>query len=432
MLAAAALVRAPLAGGGFGSDPDSWRNVVAALHSLDAGRYIPSRVPGFPVFEALLAGLAPFGPYATNSLAIVAGLACIVLFARLLESYRVPAPVWPLIGFAFAPPLAVEAAQTMDYAFGLAFFLAAWLAVKRGHPLLAGLMLAAATGCRPTYALAHLAFLARFAVFRAPFGRWLRYFAGAVPLTILLFLPVLLAPEARDLERHLTRHVTQAHVTPENAQALARHALRFLLGSFGGPLLVLGLIAAAWVRWRRPKGAHASPIERAAEGAFAAALGIGIGGFWLLIPYSAAYLLPLLPLLLVGIARTLPVPATAAVMLAIALETVGGFQYRPPRLVPGALAVEFGMRRDGLEATRALVASAPGDSAVRVVGREAVHRLLVLDRSLERLEPAWAPFEAPGVALRARSGRLAYAASLTPAQRDSLERAGWRVERVAP
>lgn len=426
------LVRVPLLGGGFGSDPDAWRNAVAALHSLEAGRYVPSRVPGFPLFEGLLVALVRFGPIATNGAAIAAGLACIVLFARLLAEYRVASPGWVLAAFAFGPPLAVESVQTMDLAFGLAFFLGGWLAAKRGHPLLAGVLVALATGCRPTYALAHLAFLARLAAFRAPPERWLRYVAGAVPLTIALFVPVAIAPEARHLEQHLARHVARAHVSASNALPLARHAARFLFGSVGTPLVALGAVVIA-IRWLRRRAARAAaPLEQAAERAFGWALAAGIGGFWLLIPYSAAYLLPLVPVVLIALARSLPRPLGVATMVAIGLQTFAGLQYRPPALVPGALATEMAARESQSAGIRELLASAPEAPTVYVVGREAVLRLLVTEPRLERRPAAWEPFEGPGVALVDRSRRVAYAASLTAGERDSLEGAGWRVEGIAP
>jgi hypothetical protein len=334
-----------------------------------------------------------------------------------------------LAAFAFAPPLAVEATQTMDYAFGLAFFLAAWLAAKRGHPLTAGILMALATGCRPTYALVHLAFFARFAVFRAPLERWIRYLAGAVPLTIALFVPVLLAPEARQMEQHLARHVSTGHVTPATAPALVRHAALFLFGSWGTPLLVLGALAAVWRRVRRPAAARAvAPLETAAELSFAGALAVAIGGFWLLIPYAAAYLMPLFPVALLWIARAIPRPWSFVVVAGIAVETFVSLQYRPPALAPGALPLEMDMRRVAAVRTGQLLAESPEVPTVYVVGREEVLRLLATEPSFERLRPAWVPFHGPGLALVDPARRRGFAAVLDPGQVQELEGLGWRVE----
>lgn len=427
VLALAALIRLPLLGNGFGSDDDPWRNAVTAIHSLEAGRYIPSRAPGFPLFEGLMMLLVPLGPVAAVGAAALASLVCVTLFARLLESYRVPAPLLPLVAFAFGPPLAVLAVQAMDHGFALMFFLGAWLAARRGHDGRAGVMMALATGCRPTYALIHLAFAARLWLSGAPRERWLRFAAGAIPLTVALFVPVLLAPETRHLEGHLGRHVAEAHVTLATAPEVARKAALFLFGHLGTPLLALGVAFAALARMRRPAEPGAQPNPRADQ-AFAWLLVLAVGGFWLLIPYVALYLLPLLPLALIAAVRALPRPWAIAVTAAIAFETFAGVQFRPPRLLPGAIAAERAARRTALDQTARQAAFATERPTVRVVGREAIHRLLVLHPELERLAPAWEPFWGPGVALRSRDGRRAFAATLEPQQRATLERAGWRVE----
>src|SRR6266581_3623522 len=87
--------RLPLIGGGYGSDNDTWRNIVAAIHMHEAMRYVPSRVPGFPVYEGLLALLAPWGWIATNLASVAAEVAVASWFARLLTRLRVANPLWP-------------------------------------------------------------------------------------------------------------------------------------------------------------------------------------------------------------------------------------------------------------------------------------------------------------------------------------------------
>src|SRR6266542_3767104 len=76
------LSRYPLLHGGYGSDDDAWRSVVSALHMRESGHYVPSRIPGYPLFEFLLVFLVPFGPFATNLASVLAQLAAADSFRR--------------------------------------------------------------------------------------------------------------------------------------------------------------------------------------------------------------------------------------------------------------------------------------------------------------------------------------------------------------
>jgi hypothetical protein len=429
LLAGFVLSRAPLLGGGFGSDDDSWRNAVAALRMREIGHYIPSRVPGFPLFEGLMAGLIRGGPNATNGAAALAGLAATILFWRLLRARGVREPIWPLLAFAFGAPLWIRCTQSMDYAFGLAFFLAAWLAALSRRYGPAGILVALATGCRPSYALASLPMLVLMQARREPPRRFLAYGLGLAPLTAALFTPVLLSPEAEHLERHIAHHAARAHVTAGNALWMAKRGALFALGRPGLLAAGLAIAAALAARWRRRSEPRPALPGAGAVRAFEVSLALSIGGFWLLIPYDEAYLLPLVPLALIALARSLPRAWLVATMLAITAEPLVSIRL-DARLVPGELFQEIAERRRQLAEVRALLERRPTVPTVYVVGRAAVLRLLVLDPSLARMAPAWSPFHQPGVALVSRDGRRSFAEDLEPGQEAALASEGRAVERV--
>jgi len=431
LLAGFAVSRLPLLGNGFGSDPDSWRNAVAAIHMREAGRYIPSRVPGFPVFEGIMVALIPAGSNSTNGAAVLAGLAAILLFWRLLAALEVRDRFWPLVAFAFGAPLWVFCSQSIDYAFGLALFLASWLAAVRRRYAWAGALLALATGCRATYGLVHLPMFALMLARREPRRQLLAYGLGSVPVTAALFAPVLLSPEAAHLERHLAHHAAGAHITAGTAAAIAKAAALFLFGKPGVMVAALALAAALAVRLRRPAGRSGPALPDAGPlRAFELGLALAIGGFWLLIPYSEAYLLPLVPLGLIALARFLPRAWLVATMLAITAEPLVTLRLDAMRPVPGGLFQEVAERRRQLADSRALLLRAPPRPTVYVVGRFTVLRLLVLDPTLARMAPAWSPFHLPGVALVSGDGRRAFAEDLEPGQEAHLRKAGWAIERV--
>ncbi len=425
------LTRVPLLGNGYGSDDDAWRNIVAALHMRAAGHYIPSRVPGFPVFEALLVLLSPWGWVATNAAAILAGAAAVWRFWCLLRRLEVRTPLLPALGFAFGAPMWVRVSQTMDYAFGLAFFIAAYEAALRRRHVWAGVLLALATGCRPSYALIVLAMGAFLVARRARGSDAARFGLGYALTAAGLFVPLFASPEGRGLHEHLLRHAAHAHVTIHTAIPVARGAVVYLLGKLGALAAAFGLIAAglrAAGRDRAPRvpaGAGSGDAEPRAAWVFELTSALLLAGFFLLIPYEDAYLLPLLPLALIGLGRALPRAWLALAMFAMASEPLVSVQFASHRLKPGALFQEIAARRADLADSHALLASHPATPTLILVPRPRVHRLLALDPGLEPTEAGWAPFHAPGVALWSRDHRLAFAEALEPGDRARLEAEGW-------
>ena len=65
-----------------------------------------------------------------------------------------------------------------------------------------------------------------------------------------------------------------------------------------------------------------------------------------------------------------------------------------------------------------------------VLGRFGIQRLMWIRPGLERTPLAWMPFHAEGVALRDRGRAREYAAYLSTAQIDSLQAAGYAIERL--
>src|SRR6266508_3351426 len=55
------LTRLPFINEGYGTDPDAWRVVMTAQHLWDTGQYFPSRLPGNPLHEFVVALLLPGG-----------------------------------------------------------------------------------------------------------------------------------------------------------------------------------------------------------------------------------------------------------------------------------------------------------------------------------------------------------------------------------
>lgn len=420
--------RLPLLGNGFGSDADAWRNAVGTLHMLELGRYVPSRPPGFPVFEGLLIPLVPLGWVASNFLAAVAGAVSAVTLLAVARKLHIRNAFWAAFALAFNAMVWVRTAQTIDYAVGLAFVVACYWALLDRRYVLAGLLLALAAGCRLTNGALIVPALAMLLVRRdgrRPIGTFL---ASFVMTGLVVLIPVMATLDPERLGRGgVVGHAARAHVTGARLSLVMRSSAVYLFGKLGAAALAAGILwSVITVVRRRPvtRGPLQPPLV------FEGVSVVIVGAFYLMIPYEPAYLTPLLPFTLLLVARILPQPWLVAVALLAASEVIVMPLFDQQRIVPGRLFAEVQQRRDDLAATRALEARRPAGPTIFVIGRFDTHRLLVLNPALERTDAAWAPFHASGVALWEPERGTGYAAELDASDRAALTVQGYRIEEV--
>lgn len=186
------LVRLPWLWTGYGAETDAYRVALSGLHLWRDGEYLPSRLPGYPVHELLMAPLVRLGgSVATDAATALAALAGVLIFARIVRELRQPSPGLIVLAFAFTPFLLVNSVATKDYMWALTFLLAAYLATIRDRPMLAGLLLGLGVGCRITTGLFSLPLLLVYLDRRA--WRHAAVFAATLAVTAFaVFLPVTL------------------------------------------------------------------------------------------------------------------------------------------------------------------------------------------------------------------------------------------------
>ncbi len=142
----------PRLGIGYGSDGDATRSVEAAMDFLSNGVYKPSRMPGNPLFEYLLAVIVPWGGCIGSNLFIFSlYLICIGCFSFLVKE-RDNRLLLTFI-FALTPILLVNAVTTMDYIPGLALLLGCYIYIIKDRYILAGIFLGLSIGFRITNVL---------------------------------------------------------------------------------------------------------------------------------------------------------------------------------------------------------------------------------------------------------------------------------------
>lgn len=151
------LSRLPLLGHGYGSDPDAWRAIAAAQHLLDTGKYVPSRVPGYPLPEYVDAIMLYLGAGSSVGIGLISSLlsaGSAALFLHLLLPLGRTRAVAGTLAMSFTPVFYVAGLGAMDYVWGLTLFLAATACMLSRRVWLAAVFLGLAAASRPSYALA--------------------------------------------------------------------------------------------------------------------------------------------------------------------------------------------------------------------------------------------------------------------------------------
>ena len=104
ILLIAALARFPFLWRGFGGHPDEWLVIRSGLDFWLHGIYFPSRIPGYPLNEILMGGLAWLG--GETACAAAATLASLITFAYmrgLAPHYGINNSFWLVLAFSFEP-----------------------------------------------------------------------------------------------------------------------------------------------------------------------------------------------------------------------------------------------------------------------------------------------------------------------------------------
>jgi len=302
------LVRFPWLWTGYGAETDAYRVALSGLHLWRSGEYLPSRLPGYPVHELLMAPLVRLGgPVATDAATALIALAGVLLLARIARESGERSPGLVVIGMAFTPFLIVNSVETKDYLWALAGMLASYLALVRNRPLLAGVLLGLATGCRITSALFGLPLLLLL-VGRRPWKETVMFALSGAVTAFVAFLPVTL--------QYGTRFFAYANsrISPD---IIIRSIGQYSIGALGAMATIAALVAS----WRSVRGLVTLALHDVHVRLWLLAIGVYLLAF-LRLPIDIAYLIPVYPFGFLLLGRLLRRGLLAAVLAAI---VVSGF-----------------------------------------------------------------------------------------------------------
>src|SRR5512138_3366758 len=229
-----AVVTLPLVWLGYGTDLDIG-DVLETAALIRDGDYEPSRNPGVPVVEAIVAVLDPVGGHVLVNLATAGALAATVIgLARLVRAWGHHNGDLVALSFLASPVVVVAGTQTADFVWATAFATWGALALVRRRPVVAGLLLGLAVGARSSTVLLVGALLVAVGWARAERRRALTAGAVALPLGALLYVPAWLSYDRtlRFLE------------TTDGWVSLPNNLARFLLKNFSVAGVALAVVLA--------------------------------------------------------------------------------------------------------------------------------------------------------------------------------------------
>jgi len=327
------LSRLPFLAPGYGNDRDAWLTATAARLISETGVYHESRVPGHPVQEWICSLLWRGGPRARNGATAVASARAApffgLSFAELGGKGR-----WPglaALALSFTPVVYIHSVDTMDYLWALCFSMAALWLVVEDRWLLAGIALGLAIGSRVTAGL----LLVPLAIAGSKQDGW-----KARPGALAGFVVVsLLVGGATYLPRIAQYGIGPAMLSirgipyPGVIRLLQNMTLE-IWGTIGG----FGLIAALCFGLARRGSASILPRSRAWLGVEVLVVALYLTVFFRL-PDEAGYLIPIVPFVLLSLARVLKPAAFAAACLCLIASPFAFDLGRPENTLPGDIAL---------------------------------------------------------------------------------------------
>lgn len=286
----------PLIFFGYGSDVDTYRVLDAGRNFITSGDYIPSRRPGYLVFEMSVFALDQIGGSLLVNLATVFwALVAIDRFLRICQRHGICHAELLALLLAAHPLFWYNATLTNDYIWGMGMLLAGFDWLEQDRYGWAGLAMGLSIGCRLSSFIV-VAALILYIWLRLPMRRW--QVAGAAVLTIILgSLAYVLPWDFSEWSPSFWKVSAGDEELWSPLMQVGRYLYKNLY--FWGPLAGFYLIYLIW------RGVRFYQSWAARDGILLVCLSItvvgGIEALFFRFPIEIEYLLPALPFWLLAI-----------------------------------------------------------------------------------------------------------------------------------
>lgn len=294
------LSRIPFIYAGYGIDPDAWRVLHSAQFIASNHGYTASRLPGSPVQEILYSIFLDKEPLYFNGTTALFSAAGIGLFVLALRKLGSRDSLLTGIALACTPVVFINSVNSMDYVWALSFVLGSMYCILVRRPMVAGLLLGLAVGCRITSGGMALPLAMMLVVNnsekKVQMKETVQFLAGSFAVSVAAYSPVYM--------KYGFGFFTFNDGYPPLA-AILRTATIEVWGVVG-LLAIVAAITVAIAQRKRIQQENSIPptIPRIWIISWIVAVGIYIIAF-LRLPGEAGYLIPVLPFLFLLLGRYL-------------------------------------------------------------------------------------------------------------------------------
>lgn len=188
------LSRVPFIHAGYGNDPDAWRVVQSARFIASTHEYAASRLPGYPVQEILYSLFLDKQPVYLNGTTALFSAAGIGLFVLALRKIGSSDSFLTGIALACTPVVFINSVNSMDYVWALSFVLGSLYCIIVRRPIIAGILLGLAVGCRITSGIMALPLAIMLAVKnskkKVQTKEVMQFLAACIAVSATVFSPV--------------------------------------------------------------------------------------------------------------------------------------------------------------------------------------------------------------------------------------------------
>jgi len=325
---------------GYGSDYDSYNVLWAGKNFIETFDYVPSRVPGFFVFETITFFLNIIGgSFLTNLGSLCMSLTILSIFMNICKRYGVPNYRLLALIMMVHPYYLVNSTCTMDYLFALGFTMIGFWMLLGGKFLAAGILMALGIGSRLTTALVAGVMLLWAYIFEVQ-NRKRILLAGVIMMVLafIFYLPPI------DFAEWKT-HIFFPSIGGEEFWSLYLRAGRFIYKSiyFWSPpaffILMWGLVRLG-ISGKLKGNKKVLQIS-----VLAIALIIGMELFYFRLPTEPAYLVPTIPfwMILIGFAFSDKKWVLCSLLSLVIISNFVTVSIARPDKVNQATGAEFGL-----------------------------------------------------------------------------------------
>ena len=282
--------------GGCGAEEDSYGVRLAAKHIAQTGQYEASRLPGHPlqelfyatiVFKTSIAGM--------NAITTFFSLIACLFFFLILKKNRFSDPLLATLMLAFTPIIYMHSTDCMDYIWALAFILMAYYWLLNDRVPWAAIMLGLAVGCRITSIVMVLPFVFHLLFFRKSNWRTILTLPlVTLAVSALLFIPV--------IEKYGIGFFHYYDQFPY--PSLAKIIYKATIGVWGS----IGCVAMLFILLFTLIFKRKTLVFWARIGTFVPLFTVVLLfiGLYVMLPQKSAYLIPLVPFVILLFAELLP------------------------------------------------------------------------------------------------------------------------------